>query len=198
MRKLTLICIMCMLMVLSTMVVACDNNQEQDPSTHDHTYSSEWSKDETHHWHEATCEHTDLVKDKAEHSYGEDNKCVCGKEKNEQQPGDSGTHSHTYSEEWTHDDTYHWHAATCEHTDLVKDRVEHNYGADNKCVCGKEKSEQQPGDSGTHSHTYSDKWTHDDTYHWHKATCEHEDEVSDKAEHSYGADNKCTECNYQE
>ena len=34
-------------------------------------------------------------------------------------------HEHTFSEEWTSDATYHWHAATCEHTDEVSDKAEH-------------------------------------------------------------------------
>ena len=38
---------------------------------HIHTYSEEWSSDETNHWHAATCEHTTEVKDKATHSFGE-------------------------------------------------------------------------------------------------------------------------------
>ncbi len=45
-----------------------------------------------------------------------------------------------------------------------------------------------------HEHTYSDEWTSDETHHWHTATCEHTDEVSDKAEHTYGEDKKCTVC----
>ncbi len=34
-------------------------------------------------------------------------------------------HEHTFSEEWLHDDEYHWHAATCGHDDQIKDREEH-------------------------------------------------------------------------
>ena len=37
-----------------------------------------------------------------------------------------------------------------------------------------------------HEHTFSEDWTTDETYHWHAATCEHTDEVSEKAEHSFG------------
>ncbi|MCH5163555.1 MAG: leucine-rich repeat protein [Clostridiales bacterium] len=73
MRKLIIICIMCMLMTLSAVIVACDNKQEQPH--HEHTYSNEWSSDDTHHWHAATCEHTDLVKDRTEHNFDE-YKCV--------------------------------------------------------------------------------------------------------------------------
>lgn len=35
-------------------------------------------------------------------------------------------------------------------------------------------------------HTYDAKWTSDDEYHWHKATCEHVTEVSGKAKHTAG------------
>ena len=38
---------------------------------HEHTYATEWSKDATHHWHAATCEHTEEVADKAEHAWNE-------------------------------------------------------------------------------------------------------------------------------
>lgn len=44
---------------------------------------------------------------------------------------------HSYSEQWSYDQTYHWHAAACEHTDLVEGRTEHTFGADRHCtVCG--------------------------------------------------------------
>ncbi len=43
-----------------------------------HTYSAEWSFDQTYHWHASTCEHNNLVNDKSEHSYGNDNICdIC-------------------------------------------------------------------------------------------------------------------------
>ncbi|WP_443740364.1 formylglycine-generating enzyme family protein [Treponema sp.] len=38
---------------------------------HTHKYSTEWTSDETSHWHAATCEHTTEVKDKAAHSFNE-------------------------------------------------------------------------------------------------------------------------------
>lgn len=37
---------------------------------HKHTYSEDWTKDATHHWHVSTCEHTTEVSDKAEHTFG--------------------------------------------------------------------------------------------------------------------------------
>lgn len=34
-------------------------------------------------------------------------------------------HEHTFAESLTYDDTHHWYAATCGHSDEVKDKVEH-------------------------------------------------------------------------
>ncbi len=38
------------------------------PPAHEHTYATEWSHDESSHWHAATCEHTTLKKDEANHT----------------------------------------------------------------------------------------------------------------------------------
>lgn len=38
---------------------------------HVHTYSTDWTKDETHHWHASTCGHTTEVSGFAVHSFGE-------------------------------------------------------------------------------------------------------------------------------
>ncbi len=40
-------------------------------------------------------------------------------------------------------------------------------------------------DDAPHVHTFSEDWSSDETYHWHKATCEHTEEVSGKAEHTF-------------
>lgn len=36
-------------------------------------------------------------------------------------------HVHTFSTDWSHDDEYHWHAATCEHKDLKSDYELHTW-----------------------------------------------------------------------
>ncbi len=49
-----------------------------NPPAHEHTYATEWSNDETHHWYAATCEHADEKKDYAEHTFGGATQCtVC-------------------------------------------------------------------------------------------------------------------------
>lgn len=48
-----------------------------------------------------------------------------------------------------------------------------------------------------HTHAYDeDKWESDANYHWHPATCGHDDEV-DKEGHTFNSSNKCTVCGYQ-
>lgn len=66
---------------------------------------------------------------------------------------DSGTdsHTHTYATEWSYDERYHWHAATCGHGGEVSDKAEHswNNGTDTEeggkmytcTVCGATKTE---------------------------------------------------------
>lgn len=45
---------------------------------HEHTFSGEWSNNETKHWHSANCEH-DLIKDEGHHSFNSQYICtVCG------------------------------------------------------------------------------------------------------------------------
>ena len=38
---------------------------------HKHKFAEDWTKDETHHWYAATCEHTTEVSGKAAHSFGD-------------------------------------------------------------------------------------------------------------------------------
>lgn len=52
-------------------------------------------------------------------------------------------------------------------------------------------SRKDPGGDPTpdvhvHMHTFSQAWENDSTYHWHKATCEHSTEVSEKEKHKFG------------
>lgn len=43
---------------------------------------------------------------------------------------------HTYSEEWSYDEQYHWHGSTCGH-DIISDKAEHKYNENFVCtVCG--------------------------------------------------------------
>ena len=149
-----------------------------DILVHDHTFATDWTKDETHHWHEATCGHTEEVSEKSEHNF--ENWKVT-KEATEEEEGskeqtcivcgytateviENLAHTHKFAEEWTKDETHHWHAATCGH-DVTGSKVAHsfNWQVTKEASCT-EKGEKK----GTCT------------------TCGYEKtEITDKAEHSY-------------
>ena len=63
--KKTIILSTSFLILTSMLLLSCDSN------THRHTYSTKWKSDPIYHWHPASCQHKDLVKDKAEHTFGD-------------------------------------------------------------------------------------------------------------------------------
>lgn len=106
-----------------------------------HAYAKEWSADELYHWHAAICAHTTEVSEREEHRWDEGvitkpatettegektYTCeVCAKTKVDT-VGVIG-HSHTYAEQYSSDDNYHWYNATCEHASEVKDKAAHKW-----------------------------------------------------------------------
>ena len=133
---------------------------------HVHTFAEEWSFDNDYHWHAATCGHTELSADKGVHTWidGEitvvatetvegqmlQTCAVCGRTRTV--TTDVAEHVHTYdTEHWTSDDDFHWHAATCGHSDLNIDKAAHTWSEPtlldgNKrvytcTVCGRKKAE---------------------------------------------------------
>ena len=109
-------------------------------------------------------------------------------------------HEHEFSDSWSKDGTYHWHAATCEHTTEVSEKAKHTFG---EWQVTKDPTEEEEGSKErsctvcgytvteaieklAHTHKFATDWTKDETHHWHATTCEHKDEVSDKAEHTFG------------
>lgn len=110
-----------------------------------HTFDMDnWKSDAQTHWHPATCAHTDLKKDEAEHTWNEGvvtteptettegvktyTCTVCGNTKTAK----IGTleHKHTFdTERWEYNAENHWHPATCAHTDEKKDLAAHNWNA---------------------------------------------------------------------
>ena len=87
-------------------------------------------------------------------------------------------HTHSYdTSKWMTDDTNHWHAASCEHTNEKIDVAEHiDDDANEICdVC----------EYVLHKHAYNnDEWAADNDSHWHAATCGCEDERADLAAHT--------------
>ena len=44
-------------------------------------------------------------------------------------------HMHTFSDEWTSDESNHWHAATCGHTDKISGVAQHTFENDICTIC---------------------------------------------------------------
>ena len=59
-------------------LTACSGGNNENDS-HVHTYAEEWTYDATHHWHVATCGHTDEVSGKVEHTWENGYCSVCGR-----------------------------------------------------------------------------------------------------------------------
>lgn len=126
------------------MMTACGNKDKGGETTHVHTYSTEWTTNETHHWHTATCEHADEKGSYGEHTVAtwtvkteaglhvdkvEQGTCtVCEKVVERTVPN---TATHTYSTTWSKNETQHWKESTCEgHTPALKSAIaDHTFGA---------------------------------------------------------------------
>lgn len=182
--------------------------------THIHSYEDGWTSDEIYHWHASTCGHKSEISDKAEHSWNEGiitknaseteigiktYTCViCDKTKSEIIP--KLVHTHTYSSEWSYNDNYHWHAATCEHNLIKNDESYHDWidtgmviteatetvegEKEQKCSQCECVRIVKTGKLG-HVHTFSNIWSYDNDYHWYSATCGHTDITSNKVRHNW-------------
>ena len=107
-------------------------------------------------------------------------------------------HEHTFSDAWSKDATYHWHAATCEHTTEVSGKAKHTFS---EWQVTKEATEEEEGNKErsctvcgytvteaieklAHTHKFATDWTKDETHHWYAATCGH-DVTDSKAAHTF-------------
>ena len=108
---------------------------------------------------------------------------------------------HAFSDDWSYNETSHWHASVCGHEEEKADEGTHRLDAG---VITKPATETEEGEKtyrceicpytkveriGTlsHTHTFDTAYTSDDTYHWYASTCEHTDEVMGRAEHRWDA-----------
>ena len=134
MKRKSIIAVLALVLVLAlslSIFSACNKN---------HKYSSEWKFDEKTHWHECTTKkHTDTT-EKTPHVFTwtektpagfhtdkvEKGVCECGYET---ERTISGTATHTYGEEWTKDESGHWHDSTCDATAPTHDAIKGNFAA---------------------------------------------------------------------
>ena len=168
--------------VSSVTLTSCGPQEE----SHTHTFAEEWTYDDTHHWHEATCEHSDEIDSYAEHTWDSGEVTTpAGCESDGVMTYTCTTCEATKTEtilatghSW--DDGEITTPATC---------LEPGVKTYTCTVCETTKTESIDATG----HSYSEEWTTNETYHWHEATCEHSDEVADYGEHTY-ENGVCTVC----
>ena len=170
-----------------------------------HKFSIKWTYDSGYHYHESLCGHN-IISDRSTHDFETDiisptcdtngytlHTCkICGYSYADNVVSATG---HAYSGEWTKDENYHWHVATCEHTGEIKDKELHKWDGGVETieatetiqgellytctVCGQTKTVKTG--YAEHVHNYSDQWSKDEYYHWHNCVgCE---QLSEKEEH---------------
>lgn len=108
------------------------------------------------------------------------------------------THVHTYATSWSHDETNHWHAATCGHGDERADVAEHTGGTatcTEKAVCSVCKQAYGEVDSENHTGTLSDL-QHNDSKHWEEYSCCHVKVEENSHVYDNAQDTACNTCGY--
>lgn len=154
---------------------------------HVHTFETTWEVDSDYHWHNATCEHYDLIDGKAKHDKnGANGSCsVCG----------YAPHVHTYATEWSNNDLTHWRATTCtgEYENhkyiFAGEAAYHDYDENFKCkVCGYQ-----------HEHPVIKYKAVDETGHWDIYDCIHQDitnKLNFQAHDTTGPNGACSVCGW--
>lgn len=123
------------------------------PAKHEHSWASDWTTNESHHWHEclaSDCPATDSQKDGyAEHACGDwkvvtepgidsaglrERICECGYKQTEEIPATGyipgGSHDHDNpAEDWTYGSDYHWHACLEDGCQELYDYAAHTWAA---------------------------------------------------------------------
>lgn len=177
----------------------------------DHTYEAVWTFDSVGHWHKATCEHF-INKDYQEHTFKNGYCTVCHYEEPKEEhvhvwdlwevvkePSltengllrkvckTNDSHVETYELPSLNEQDYLYEIikeSTCSSAGDALYRME----IDNQEL--KFEAKLPLGD-----HTFFKEWATDNQYHWHPASCMHQEERSEYAQHEM-VNGRCSICNY--
>ena len=231
--------LICLLFLFSLVFLVSCNKEEDVPDAgdipsvddvpssveHEHTYSKEWNKDDTSHWHQATCEHASEVKDKEAHTFDsgvvKDGKTiytctVCSYFKEVS----NSEHTHESDGKYYNNANFHWEQCSCgeemnkkshrwDKGTIVKEPTTEVEGLKiYKCkTCGYEKEEVIKPSEPEHNHVPSDIFEYNEECHW--QACNECGEILKKDVHTFDrgkefSDEKgqgivytCMHCGYQ-
>lgn len=117
-RILSLVLTLCLLTATLLTLGACDE--------HEHVYETAWSFDEDYHWHACESEKCSSRQDQAAHTLVSEESayvCECGYRVEITVPD----HTHTYAEELTHNENFHWYPCTYEDCPERSESEEHTF-----------------------------------------------------------------------
>lgn len=129
MRKKLSIVLMAMCLIVCVLALAACNETPTGEPEHTHAFDQRVATSE-YLASEANCT------EPAKYYYS----CKCG-EKGTETFVDGNALGHTFAAAWSYDETEHWHAATCGHTDEEADKAAHKLvlaadGLSKSCECG--------------------------------------------------------------
>ena len=151
---------------------------------HEHSFSSDWTKTETQHWHACTDENCDEKSDLGDHNFVWVEKTPVGVHTDRVETGTcsicqyqkdrtiEGSGIHTW--EWKANDTKHWEETTCEHeTPLKRNEQDHTWESKSDATKHWEQTTCTQHDTikrNEEAHTW--EWKADNAKHWQETTCE--------------------------
>ena len=159
----------------------CEYVLYAEDHVHADNATAEWEKDADNHWKRCTAHSGVIVLEAAHVDENDDGICdVCTYADAE--------HEHTYVNEWSYDETNHWHVGEC-HSG-VTDTAEAHKDENNNGVCDVCEWNYN------HTHEYEAEYTTDENQHWYVVTCGHDVEVRED-HYDVDDDGICDACELQ-
>lgn len=167
---------LCLIVPAMFMITACGK--------HEHSFSSDWTKTETQHWHACTDKNCEEKSDLDDHDFVWAEKTPAGVHTDKVETGTcsicqyqkdrtvEGTGTHTWA--WKANDTKHWEETTCEHeTPLKQNEQDHTWESKSDATKHWEETTCTQHDAikrNEEAHTW--EWKADNAKHWQETTCE--------------------------
>lgn len=151
---------------------------------HKHSFSSDWTKTESQHWHDCTDKNCEEKSDLADHDFVWVEKTPAGVHTDKVETGTcstcqyqkdrtiEGSGIHTW--EWKTSDTKHWQETTCEHeTPLKQNEQDHTWERKSDATKHWEQTTCAQHEAKTRNEeAHSWVWKANDAKHWQETTCE--------------------------
>lgn len=178
----------CLVMPAILLFAACGKTE--------HTFSSDWTKTETQHWHACTDENCDEKSDLGDHNFVWVEKTPAGVHTDRVETGTcsicqyqkdrtiEGSGLHTWV--WKANDTKHWEETTCQHeTPLKRNEQDHTWESKSDATKHWEQTTCTQHDTikrNEEAHTW--EWKANNAKHWEQTTCaQHEAKTRNEENH---------------